>query len=158
MADLWTQFAAPWGRQLWGQRLGNAAVEMALIAPLLVTLLIGMADYGTAIHRRMQVQHAAQAGADFAMRNGFSSAAIATAVTNATTVAGLSATPLPVEGCGCASAGMVVPAVCALPCASGEAAGTYVTVSAQATHTTLLPYPGIPSSFTFTATSMTRVR
>lgn len=145
-------------RRLGRQRRGNAAIEMALIAPALVLLLVGLADYGTAIYRRMQVQNAAQAGADFAMRNGFNNAAIVAAVTNASAFVGLTATPAPVEACGCASVSAVAPAICGSTCAGGRAAGTYVTVSATGTHTTLLPYPGIPSSFTFVATSTTRTR
>jgi Flp pilus assembly protein TadG len=141
-----------------GDRIANAAIEMALIAPALVLMLVGMADYGTATYRRMQVQHAAQAGADFAMRNGFNSAAIMTAVINSTTLAGLEATPAPVEACGCASVGAVTPAVCGTTCAGGAVAGTYISVSARGTYTTILPYPGMPTSFVFDATSMARTR
>ncbi len=158
MADLWRQFVGQGVHRLWRQRQASAALEMALIAPALVLLLIGLADYGTAIYKRMQVQHAAQAGADFAMRNGFDGAAITAAVTNATTFAGLTASPTPVEGCGCASVQAVTAALCGSTCAGGEVAGTYITVSAQGTHATILPYPGIPSSFTFAATSTARTR
>lgn len=154
MAHLWGQF----GPRLWRQRQANAAIEMALIAPALVLLLVGLADYGTAIYRRMQVQNAAQAGADFAMRNGFNNGAITAAVTAASPFPGLTATPAPAESCGCASAVTVTPVVCGTTCASGEAAGTYVTVSATGTHTTLLPYPGIPNSFNLVATSTARIR
>jgi len=145
-------------RRVRRERRANAAIEMALIAPALVVLLIGLADYGTAIHRRMQVQNAAQAGADFAMRNGFNSVAIVSAVTNASSFVGLSATPAPAEICGCASASIVTAATCGSTCAGGQAAGTYVTVSATGTHTTILPYPGIPNSFTFVASSTARTR
>jgi len=136
----------------------NAAIEMALLAPTLVFMVIAMADYGLAIHNRMQVQHAAQAGADYAMRNGFDSAAIANAVTSATGVAGITATPAPVETCGCPSGTSITPATCGSSCAGGFTAGTYVNVSAQATYTTIVPYPGIPSSFTFAATAASRMR
>lgn len=136
----------------------NAAIEMALLAPALVLMLVGAADYGTAIYRRMQVQHAAQAGADFAMRNGFNSAAIVSAVTNATTFTGLAATPAPIQSCGCATPGAVTAAICGTTCAGGRPAGTYVTVSASGTYTTVLPYPGMPTSFTFAAASMARTQ
>jgi len=157
--------AESWGRSVWQglsrlarHRGANAAIEMALIAPALVFMIVGTADYGTAIYRRMQVQHAAQAGADFAMRNGFNSAAIMTAVTSATAFAGLEAVPAPVESCGCASAGAVTPAICGTTCAGGVAAGRYISVSARGTYTTILPYPGIPTSLTFDATSMARTQ
>ena len=50
-----------------GHSAGNAAIEMAVIAPVLVLLLVGIADFGMAVYRKMQVQHAAQAGAEYAM-------------------------------------------------------------------------------------------
>lgn len=145
-------------RRLYAQRRANAAIEMALIAPVLILMLVGTADYGTAIYRRMQVQHAAQAGADFAMRNGFNAPAITATVTGATAFVGLTATPAPAETCGCATAAAVTPAVCGATCAGGAVAGTYIAVSAQGTYTTIVPYPGMPTSFTFASTSMARTR
>jgi Flp pilus assembly protein TadG len=135
----------------------NAAIEMALLAPVLVFMIVGMADYAAATYRRMQVQHAAQAGADFAMRNTFDTAQIGNAVANAAGT-GITATPAPVETCGCASESTVTVAICGSACASGFIAGTYINVSAQGSYTTILPYPGVPNSFTFTATAMSRTR
>jgi Flp pilus assembly protein TadG len=139
------------------QGRGNAALEAALIAPALVLLSVGIVDYGLSIQRKMQVQHAAQAGADYAMRSGFNAAAITGAVTGAT-AAGISALPAPVESCGCAAGTAIVVAACSSLCADGTTAGTYVTVSAQGSYSTLLPYPGIPAGFTFNATAVTRMR
>ena len=157
MADS-LEFSARRLKRLAISRRANAAIEMALLAPILVLMLVGSADYGTAIYRRMQVQHAAQAGADFAMRNGFNAVAITAAVTGATSFAGLTAVPAPTETCGCATAVGVTPALCGATCAGGATAGTYVAVSAQGTYATILPYPGMPESFTFSATSMARTR
>jgi Flp pilus assembly protein TadG len=144
-------------RKLRDQIGANAAIEMALLAPLLMFMIVGMADYAAATYRRMQVQHAAQAGADFAMRNTFDIVQIGNAVANA---AGgdITATPAPAETCGCASGSTVTVAICGTACASGFTAGTYINVSAQGSYTTIVPYPGIPSSFTFTATAMSRTR
>jgi Flp pilus assembly protein TadG len=137
---------------------GNAAIEAALLAPMLVLLAVAIADYGLSIQRQMQIQHAAQAGADYAMRSGFNAAAIANAVTGATTAPGVSASPVPAETCGCTAGTTIVAAACTALCADGTAAGRYVTVSAQGTYSTLMPYPGIPTSFTFNATAITRTR
>jgi Flp pilus assembly protein TadG len=144
--------------RLWRQRRGNAALEMALIGPLLVVLMIGAADYGAAVYQKMQVQHAAQAGAEYALRNGFVSTSIVSAVTAATNLAGVSATPAPAQSCGCASGTTITAATCGASCPAGGTAGVYVTVSAQGTYTTILPYPGIPSSFTFNAASTVRIQ
>jgi Flp pilus assembly protein TadG len=145
-------------RRLARQAGGNAALEMALIAPVLVLLLVGIADFGMAVYRKMQVQHAAQAGAEYAMVHGFSSSAITSTVTAATAFTGITASPAPAQSCGCVSGTTVAAATCGTNCASGTAAGTYVTVSAQGSYATIIPYPGIPSSFTLTAASVVRIQ
>lgn len=145
-------------RRVWHHERGNAALEAALIAPVLVLLAVGIADYGLSIQSRMQIQRAAQAGADYAMRNGFDAAAIASTVAGAALGPGISALPAPVESCGCATGASITAVSCSTVCADGTSAGVYVTVSAQGTYSTVLPYPGIPSSFTFNASAVTRTR
>lgn len=147
---------APWRRFL-GDRRGNAAIEFALLATPLTVLLVGTADYGLGIYRQMEVQNAAQAGAEYALKHGFSTVNISTAVTLATPLA-VSATPTPAETCGCPSGTTISAATCASTCANGQTAGYYVTVDAQATYTTILPYPGIPNSYTLTASSTVRIQ
>ena len=137
---------------------GNAAIEMALIAPVLVLLLVGIADFGMAVYRKMQVQHAAQAGAEYAMVHGFSSAAITNSIAAATAMTGITASPAPAQSCGCVSGTTVTTATCGTNCATGAAAGTYVTVSTQGSYTTIIPYPGIPNSFAFTSASVVRIQ
>jgi Flp pilus assembly protein TadG len=147
-----TRFAGPPGQS------GSAAIEAALIAPVLALLAIGIADFGAAVYRDMQVQNAAQAGATYAMRHAFDATAIGNAVLNSGAVAGMTATPAPAQSCGCPSGGTISIATCGTACAGGALAGTYVTVSAQAVYTTILPYPGIPSSLTFAAASVVRTQ
>lgn len=148
-----------WRQRIIGDRRGGVALEAALIAPMLVLFAVGVTDYGLSVQRKMQIQYAAQAGADYAMRNAtFNPTAIASAVTGATTISGIAALPVPVETCGCPAANAITNATCGSTCADGTAAGVYVTVSAQGTYSTMLSYPGIPSSFTFNATAMTRTR
>jgi len=144
---------------LWRHRRGNAAIELSLLATPLVLMLVGMADYGAAVYRQMQVQHAAQAGAEYALKYGFSSTAIATAVTSATALAGVTATPAPAQSCGCASGTTITAATCGSTCpATSLAAGTYVTVSAQGSYTTIVPYPGIPNTFALSSSSTVRIK
>ena len=137
---------------------GNAAIEMALAAPVLATLMVGTVDFGMAVYRKMQVQHAAQSGAEYAMVHGFSATAITSAVTGATAFTGISATPAPAQSCGCPSGTTITAATCGTNCASGLAAGIYVTVSTQGSYATILPYPGISNSFAFTAASVVRIQ
>jgi Flp pilus assembly protein TadG len=137
---------------------GLAAIEFAIIAPVLVLALICTADLGLGIYHKMQVENAAQAGAEYAVVHGFTASAITAAVTQATSFSGISASPAPIQFCGCASTAGVTSANCSSTCTGGVAAGTYVTVSAQGTYTTILHYPTMPTSFTFASQSTVRLQ
>lgn len=50
---------------------GATAIEFAFVAGILALLTLGVIDYGRAFWYRMQVQNAAQAGADWAQYNSF---------------------------------------------------------------------------------------
>ena len=137
---------------------GLAAVEFGLIAPLLALALICTIDLGLGVFRKMQVQNAAQAGAEYALTHGFVASSIKTATTSATSYSAIQPTPDPVQFCGCPSATGVTAAGCSSTCNGGAKAGTYVTVSAQATYSTLIPYPMLPASYPFSAQSTVRMQ
>jgi Flp pilus assembly protein TadG len=143
-------------------RAGAAAVEMALIGPVLALVLLGMIDFGMAIYYNMQVQSAAQAGAQYAIQHAasaFNASAVQSAVTKATTLSGLTA-GTPATFCGCATGNTIAQCVSG-SCASGTL-GTYVTVTAQATYNTILPYSSvglnIPKTYTLTGTTTVRLQ
>lgn len=138
---------------------GMAAVEFGLVAAILCFMFIGATDFGMGYWKKLQVGNAARAGAEYAMAQGWNQTAISSAVTNATTMSSVSASPAPTQSCGCPSTGSgIVAATCGASCGAGSGtAGTYVTVSASATYTTLLSYPGIASSFSFAATNTVRI-
>jgi Flp pilus assembly protein TadG len=70
----------------WRERGGVSAVEFAVAAPVLVALLIPLVDLGIALYEQVEVNTAAQAGADYALLKAptFNSTAISSAVTGAT--------------------------------------------------------------------------
>jgi Flp pilus assembly protein TadG len=90
------------------RQLGTAAIEFGLFIPVLLILLTGTAELGLLMYEGMQVNNAVEAGALYAATNGFDSAAITTAVTNAsvlpTGLNTLAATPAPSQFCGCPTA------------------------------------------------------
>ena len=61
---------------------GNAAVEFAIIAPVLVLLLCAIIEFGLAISSYFTVQEGALAGANYASRRGWDTVAIRTAITS----------------------------------------------------------------------------
>jgi len=137
---------------------GVAAIELAIMAPVFLLFLICTLDLGIGIYRNMQVQNAAQAGAQYALTHGFKAASISSAVTNATSFTGISANPAPNQFCGCAASTGVTTTACGSQCpGGGSLAATYVTVSAQGTYNTFFPYPMLPNSYTFTAQPTVRI-
>ena len=56
-------------RRFWVEEDGTSALEVALIAPVLVFGLIGMADVGLAVNERMIIDQALRAGAQSAMED-----------------------------------------------------------------------------------------
>lgn len=139
-------------------RGGSAAIEFGLATPFLLVLLMGVVELGFAIYEAMQVYSAAEAGALYAVQNGWDSSGIAAAVTNATSTTGLTATPAPSEFWGCPSeSGIAAVASSSIQCAGGNSPGLYVQVSASIDHSTILPYPGLSLPTTFTAKSIVRL-
>ncbi len=149
-------------------RSGVSAVEFALVAPIAIFLFFAVVDYGLGVYRKMEVQQAAQVGAEYASANGFipgaastdprSPTAVSNAVVNATTFPGVAASPPPSTSCGCASAAGVVTQTCGTTCSDGTSAGTYLTVSASVTYKTLLPYPFIANSLNLNGAATVRIQ
>ena len=103
-------------------------------------------------------KQAAQADAQYALLHGYSSTAISNAVTAASTLPGVSATPAPSQGCGCPNGSGITSATCASVCPNGETAGTYVNVNAQYAYTTALPYSVLGSGVTLAAQASVRIQ
>ncbi len=150
-------------RSFWRNREGTSAIELALTLPVIAAMIVPLTDLGMGAYTKMQVVNAAQAGAEYAAAKGasnYNATNISTAVTSATGLSGITATPAPAESCGCVS-GTTISNLGAPPCSTSCASGTdgtFVTVSAQANYTPLFPYPGIASPVTLTATSVVRIQ
>jgi uncharacterized membrane protein len=143
-------------------RNGTAAIEFALLAPLLLILLTGIVEIGMAVFQDIQVQAAAEAGALYAAKYGSNDlTAIALAVTNATGTSGITAAPAPQVFCGCPTASGITSqgADCSTVCPDAKPPGKYVTISATITRTELLtPYISLGLPATFTGSSVVRVQ
>ena len=151
---------------------GVSAIEFALATPFLLLLILPLLDLGQAVSEQIRLNLAVQAGAQYASLNlwGSTSATdIAAIVNNATTLSltNVSAT----EYCGCPNAGAAptlyaypaAPASCdtSYPSCAGDSspAGVYVQVSAQFTHTSVMPYSALPYTNglqTLTSTAVVR--
>jgi Flp pilus assembly protein TadG len=145
-------------RRLWRAEDGVGAIEFAFVAGILSILLLGICDFGLGFWEKMQVANAARAGAEFAVRNGYNSTNIQTAVTNATNLSGVQANPAPAQTCGCPDAATgVSTATCGATCPNGTTAGSYVTVNAQVSYSTIFAWPGISSPLTLASSVTVRL-
>jgi Flp pilus assembly protein TadG len=134
---------------------GASAVEFALIAPALCVLVAGAIDTGLLLVRTMEVNAAAQAGADFALNRGWDAAGIQNAVTSATGSSVITA-PAPTLTSGCVVSGVVAAPTGAL-CANGAPPGNYVTASAEAPFSPIAPWPGIDLPNRLTSQARVRI-
>ena len=148
-------------KRIWRLRIdveGVGTIEFAFATSLLCTLVLGTLDFGLGLFYQMQVNDAARAGAAYALINGWNQTAIQTAVTSATGLASITASPVPTKTCGCPNVSSgITAATCGSTCTSGNAAGTYVTVHAQASYSLIVPWPGISSPMTLAAATTVKI-
>ncbi len=106
---------------------GNAAIEFALVLPLVFLILSGVLNFGLILANQNQLNSVASAGMLYAFGVSSSPVAVQTAMQNSTT----NLTPLTVTAtqfCQCLNGTNLV---CTNTCADGSTPGTYVTVTAQ---------------------------
>lgn len=142
-----------------GDRSGATVLEAALVAPMLLVTMAGMIDGGRVILQQMQLQAAAQAGADYARGQGGDLTGVAGAVRASTGLA-VTLTPPPRLQEGCATSGGIVAAVKKKDKCTGSGnsdPGTYVIVTVQMPFTTLAPWPGLTWKPTMSATAAVRI-
>jgi Flp pilus assembly pilin Flp len=70
-------------RRLWTDRRGVSAVEFAIIASVMVTLMLGAFDFGNAAQEQIALQAAVRAGGEYALHFPTNPAAVQTVVTSA---------------------------------------------------------------------------
>ena len=136
-------------------RRGGAAVELAVLFPIILLILIGIVDYGRVFYTWVQVSNAARAGAewggqDFSTEND---TATMTAVAKADGVDAGTLTPVSSRVCECSQ----VPRDCSLgACPGGAAPEVYTKVVISKTVNMFLSYPGLPPSVTISRTAYFR--
>ncbi len=135
---------------------GSAIAELAVIAPLLVLLLIGLIEVGRFAQYSIVVANAARSGAQYGAQNLGTAADLtgmaAAARNDAQNITGLSATA--VQFCRCADG---TSSTC-LPTDCGTSHRlVFVQVDATGTFTSILHFPAVPASQTITSRATMRV-
>lgn len=144
---------------------GAVLVELGMLLPVFAVLVAAVLDAGSAYYYGLEVSNAARAGAQYGYQSGgtmmdttgIQNAAMKDGANIGTLSAGScsgsacwnSGYPQSTWGCMC-SDGTGQSASCATPpsCSTNSRQVNYVDVKTQATYTTLIPWPGIPSSVT----------
>ena len=134
---------------------GQALAEMAIIAPLLLLLLIGLVEVGRYANFSILVSNAARAGVQYGAQN-LVTAADNTGMQNAATadaqnIAGLTAAATHVCKCADGSASTCLPTDC-----SASHRLVYVQVDTTGTFASLLHFAGIAPSLTITGHAVMR--
>ena len=129
---------------------GVAAVEFALVVPLVLLLFGGATDLGLAVWTRGILAGAVSQGAYYAFLSGptVSPSAISTMVQNVTTLSGVSASATtPATYCASGSPATLTATPASDTCADGTKPGTYTTITASYTMTPMLPaFTGLSAS------------
>jgi len=158
-----------WIGALVRDRRGMSAVEFGLAAPIFLAALSPVIDIGLAFSHQIRVNQAVEAGAQYASSNPYAGSSWSTGVSNAVinAIANLTITPnVGSETCGCpnsTSTAIVTgsygtPPTCSGSCPDGSNPGYYVTISAQATYTSVMPYSILGSSATLSSQAVVRVQ
>lgn len=139
---------------------GQAATELALVAPVLAVMLVGAADFARAFYFNQQVVAAARAGAQYGSQSVTTAADTtgirAAALANGINVSGLTASS---SFCTCQSPPPTGQTACATGyCSGANSQSTYVTVTTTATFITLVNYPGIPHSTTMSGKAIMQIQ
>ena len=150
---------------------GAAAIELALLAPILMLLVLGAVELGRAINHKMQLASAARAGAAYALLSTFDATtdlsgvlsgncstsglpAIQVTMCSATNLTSSAVTAIPTRFCECDGTGGTL-ATCTDACT-----GTlrdYITVTVTETFSTVISYPGIETPIALTESLTVRV-
>ena len=136
-------------------RRGGAAIELAVICPLLILLIIGVVDYGRIFYLSVTIANAARAGAEFGAREP--ATVVDTAAMTAFAKAdGQEAAPMRVDSRFYCECGEGVPNNACTLCPGGAAPDVFVEVTASKSVSTFFRYPGLRSSIPIVRTATFR--
>ena len=108
-------------------RRGAAAVEFALLLPVIVVGLTSVADYGRAIFQKIEMESAARAGAQMAIRDREATSDIQQTTVDSTNLSLTTSDVSVTNTCRCAD--IDATATCGTTCADGDPTQYYTTVT-----------------------------
>lgn len=135
---------------------GQALVEFAVLLPVALTLLLGIAEVGRYANASIVVGHAARAGVQYAAQNRVAASSTAqiiqAAQADAPEFSNLTVTPS--TYCTCADG---TSSTCDSTDCQGSRIIEYTKVDTQVTMKSLFDYPGLPESYVVKGQAIMRV-
>ncbi|MCE9508434.1 MAG: pilus assembly protein [Alphaproteobacteria bacterium] len=135
---------------------GIAAIEFAMIVPLLTLILIGVVDYGMFINQKMKLQDLARTATQYVVQGGSDANVMADVIQtsdfyNAATAQGQVITVTTAAQCECANGASVS---CTGTCTGiGNYVRHFYSATLSSTYRPIFIYPGISSSLNITGYS-----
>ena len=115
---------------------GSSVIEMALAAPILAALLVGMVDLSRAYSAKLQLEQAAQRSIEYIQRNGFTPGNEDALKSEAATPAGVATSAVTVTTWAeCRTGTTVTTAGFTDSCSGADSYARYVSVDVQKSHT-----------------------
>jgi Flp pilus assembly protein TadG len=137
---------------------GNAAVEFGVVAPILLTLIAGVADLGLMSNRKVTLDAAVRAGGAYARYDPTDVTTITAAVNSyATFSPAISSVVVTGPFCECDGGGGTSDGTCDGTCATGPV-HTYVTVAATQPYSAILPLSALGTLTQVTASVTMRAQ
>lgn len=125
---------------------GSSLVELALVLQLLLLVLVVMVDLGRAYYYAISISSAAHAAAVYGLKNSTDVSGMELAASSSASDITTLSTSVS-YGCECSDGSSVV-LDCSTPPSCSNNYVNFVSATTTATFKPLLPYPGMPASFT----------
>jgi len=142
--------------RFWKDRSGTSFIETAIVIPALLMVCCGTMDFARIVFAGVELASAAHAGVQFGALtpgNSGNTTGMTQAALNDASDLGASVTASASNFCMCSGATVACTSTC-----SGVAPAGYVTVTANYTYNTILPYPGLPQSVALSRIAKMRVQ
>ena len=134
---------------------GNAAVEFAFVAPVLILMLIGLYDFGMYINQKMQLENLARGAAEYMIKGGTEEGIRLDVIGDNMTDEEVEEVELASESiCEC-NDGEVIE--CSESCEGGDYKRQFFSFSMTRDFSTTFPYPGIPDTISMTGNARLQV-
>ena len=143
--------------RFWTDRTGSSFIETAILVPAMLMLCCGTMDFSRVVFAGIEIAGAARAGVQYgALTPGNSGDTDGMAQAAKTDAADLGSSVTASASNFCTCDGSTVD--CSSTCMDGSTPDGYVTVTANYTFNTAIPYPGLPQTVALSRTAKMRVQ